>query len=288
MTGKTEGAQSIARAALLLRTLSTFGSTGASLMQISTLTNLPKATVHRILAAMMDERLVERPAGTRHYRLGPDIFAFGIAMRESFDLKRVARPSLERLASETGATIYLGVRSGYDMLCLDKIDSGSEQDSLLLEVNDRWPLGIGAFSLAMLAFLTEAEISEVIEFNQRRVREEDTLTFKHIQRSIQKTRRNGFAKRTMRSYRGLAGIAAPVFDDRRYPIASLCAVSGASRMNGSYLTGLAQKLMREAALITKLYESGRLQQQQQEKWRLAVRSSTDIGAKLVGNSKIPE
>ncbi|MDB5842092.1 MAG: IclR family transcriptional regulator [Herminiimonas sp.] len=273
MTGKTEGAQSIARAALLLRTLSTFGATGASLMQISMLTNLPKATVHRILAAMIGERLIERPAGTRHYRLGPDIFAFGFAVRESFDLKQVARPSLDRLASETGAAIYLGVRSGYDMLCLDKSNGASEPQALLLEVHDRWPLGIGSFSLAMLAFLTEAEIDEVVEFNQRRIREEDTLTFKHIRRSIQKTRRNGFAKRTTRSYRGLAGVAAPVFDDRRYPIASLCAVSDASSMHGSYLTELAQKLMREAALITKLYESGRLQLQQQEKWRLAVRGS---------------
>jgi DNA-binding IclR family transcriptional regulator len=278
MTGKTEGAQSITRAALLLRTLSTFGSTGASLLQISTLTSLPKATAHRILSAMIDERLVERPAGTRHYRLGPDIFAFGIAMRESFDLKRLARPSLERLASETGVTIYLGVRSGYDMLCIDKADSASEQQPLLLETNDRWPLGIGAFSLAMLAFLPEAEIAGVIEFNQRRIREVDELTFTHILRSIQKTRRNGYAKRTMRSYRGLSGVAAPVFDDRHYPIASLCAVSAASRMNGSFLTVLAQKLVREATLITKLYESGRLQQQQQEKWRLAVRGSA--GARM--------
>jgi DNA-binding IclR family transcriptional regulator len=242
-------------------------------MQISTLTDLPKATVHRILAAMMDERLVERPPGTRHYRLGPDIFAFGIAVRESFDLKQLAHPSLERLASETGAAIYLGVRSGYDMLCLDRVDGGAEQPSLLLEVNDRWPMGIGSFSLALLAFLGEAEIADIIEFNRRRVHDEDTLTFKHIQRSIQKTRRNGYAKRTTRSYRGIAGVAVPVFDERRYPIASLCAVASASRLSGAYLTGLAQKLMHEAGLVTKMVESSRLQQQQQEKWRVAVRAS---------------
>jgi hypothetical protein len=50
-------------------------------------------------------------------------------------------------------------------------------------------------------------------------------------------------------------------------------------MNGHYLTVLAQKLIHEAALITKLYESGRLQQQQQEKWRLAVRGS--MGRRMV-------
>eukprot|EP01041_Mallomonas_annulata_P034900 gene34900-57758_t len=64
---KSEGAQSIARAALLLRTLSTFGSQGASLMQISTLTQLPKATVHRILSAMLEEHLTRRPPTSTLY-----------------------------------------------------------------------------------------------------------------------------------------------------------------------------------------------------------------------------
>lgn len=273
MNVKTEGTQSIARAALLLRTLSTFESMGASLMQISALTCLPKATVHRILAAMVEERLIERPPGTRLYRLGPDIFALGVPMRDSFDLKTLARPSLERLASETGATAYLGVRSGFDMLCLDKADTEPLQPSLLLEVHDRWPLGIGSFSLALLSFLSPADLEEVIKFNQRRVSEDETLTFKHIQKSIQKTRRDGFAKRSTRSYHGLAGVAAPVFDDRRYPIASLCVVAEANLMTSVKLTTLAEKLKREAALITKLYEGVCLQQQQQQRWRMAVRGS---------------
>lgn len=278
MTQTTDGAQSIARAGLLLRTLSTFGSSGSSLMEISALTGLAKPTAHRMLSALVEQRLVERPAGTRRYRLGPDIFAFGIGIHDCYDVKRLARASLERLASEAGVTVYLGVRSGFDMLCLDKVEGSAERLPLLLNVNDRWPLGIGSFSLAMLAFLSEREIEEIIAFNQRRVNAEDTLTYRHMEASIRKTRRNGYAKRTMRSYRGMAGVAAPVFDARNYPIASLCAVSAAGRMNGAFLGAVAQKLKREAALIGQLYESGRLQQQQEENWRVAVRSSSPQGA----------
>lgn len=272
-TTRLEGAQSTARAALLLRTLATFGSMGAPLMDISRLTDLPKATVHRLLAAMVDERLVERPAGTRNYRLGPDIFAFGIAVRSCFDLQPLAGASLARLAEGTGTAAYLGVRSGYDMLCLDKHVAVADEAGLLLEVNDRWPLGIGSFSLAVLAFLPEPEIQDVIGFNRRRVRPEDTLTFEHIAESIVKTRRNGYARRTMRSYKGNAGVAVPILDERSYPIGSLCAVAEASRMKGGYLQELVGRLRHEAALIAKLYESARLQQQQEEKWRVAVRGS---------------
>ena len=276
MTATTEGAQSIARAGLLLRTLSTFGSAGSSLMEISALTGLAKATAHRMLAALVEQRLVERPAGTRRYRLGPDIYAFGIGIHQCYDLQHLARPSLERLAGEAGVTAYLGVRSGFDMLCLDKVEASAEKLPLLLDVNDRWPLGVGSFSLAMLAFLPEREIAEIIAFNSQRVRDEDTLTYSHMEASIRKTRRNGYAKRTMRSYRGIAGVAAPVFDARGYPIASLCAVSAAGRMNGAFLGSVAGKLKREATLIGQLYESGRLQRQHEENWRVAVRGSSPL------------
>jgi DNA-binding IclR family transcriptional regulator len=274
MTATTEGAQSIARAALLLRTLSTFGSAGSSLMEISALTGLAKATAHRMLSALVEQRLVERPAGSRRYRLGPDIYAFGVGIHDCYDLRRLARPSLERLASDIGLTVYLGVRSGFDMLCLEKVEGAPQALPLLLDVNDRWPLGIGSFSLAMLAFVPEREIAEIIGFNQRRVGSEDSLTYAHIQASIAKTRRNGYAKRTMRSWGGLAGVAVPVFDARSYPIASLCAVSAAGRMNGTFLSSVVRKLKREADLIGQLYEGGRLQRQQEENWRAAVRGSS--------------
>jgi DNA-binding IclR family transcriptional regulator len=271
MSPKTDGAQSITKAALLLRALSTFGSLGASLMQISQLTGLPKATAHRILATLGEERLVERPTGTRHYRIGPDIFAFGIGAQHALDLPSLTRPSLERLSSSTGLTVYLGVRSGYDMLCLDKATGTQVASELLLEVSDRWPIGIGSFSLALLAFLPAAQVHEVIDFNQRRVSEEDTLTFKHIQRSILKTQRNGYATRSMRTRGGLSGVAVPIFDDRRYPIGTLCAVFEVQQQSASYSADLAKALQRESSLITSLYEARQLQQQQQEKWRLAVR-----------------
>ena len=108
------------------------------------------------------------------------------------------------------------------------------------------------------------------------------MTYKHIQRSIQKTRRNGFAKRTMRSYHGLSGVAVPVFDERRYPIASLCVVSEARHMNSAYVVHITQKLKHEAAMISKIYESERLQQQQNEKWRTAVFFNTGVYGQASG------
>jgi DNA-binding IclR family transcriptional regulator len=266
---KNEGAQSIARAALLLRTLSTFGAQGAALMQISTLTQLPKATVHRILSAMLDEHLVERPWGTRNYRLGPEVYAFGMSVLNVFDIKTIAQPSFERLAQSTGETVYLGIRCGYDAVCLDKRQGHLPQNAEILQVNDRWPMGIGSFSLAILAHLPDDEIADIVAFN--RLRSLDDKSFSKVSISIQKTRKNGYALTKTRSSRGISGVAVPVFDRRRYPIGSLCAVSTLDRMTGSYLNGLVATLKQEAEILSAQYELARMNPTQSETWRTAIK-----------------
>jgi DNA-binding IclR family transcriptional regulator len=270
-SSKNEGAQSIARAALLLRTLSTFGPQGAALMQISALTQLPKATVHRMLSALIDEQLVERPWGTRHYRLGSQVYAFGMSVRHVFDLKTMAQPCFERLAQVTGETVYLGIRSGYDAVCLDKRQGHLPQNAEFLQVNDRWPLGIGSFSLAILAYLSDDEIADILAFN--RLREGSDKTFSKISSSIQKVRKDGYALTKTRPSRGISGIAVPVFDRRSVPIGSLCVVSTLARMTAPYLSGLVTTLKQEAEILSAQYELARMNPTQPETWRNAINES---------------
>lgn len=270
-SSKNEGAQSIARAALLLRTLSTFGPQGAALMQISALTQLPKATVHRMLSALIDEQLVERPWGTRHYRLGSQVYAFGMSVRHVFDIKTMAQPCFERLAQVTGETVYLGIRSGYDAVCLDKRQGHLPQNAEFLQVNDRWPLGIGSFSLAILAFLLDDEIADILAFN--RLREGSDKTFSKISSSIQKVRKDGYALTKTRPSRGNSGIAVPVFDRRSVPIGSLCVVSTLARMTAPYLSGLVTTLKQEAEILSARYELARMNPTQPETWRNAINES---------------
>ena len=273
MYGTIKGAQSIAKAALLLRTLSTFASPGATLAEISSLADMPKSSAHRILAALVAEQLVERVSGSQNYRLGTDILAFGIALRETFDLKPAARPVLEALATDLGIASYLGVRSGYDMLCLDRCESTEQNHPLIMNVNDRWPLGVGSMGLSVLAFLPEAEMSKVIQFNQRRVDPLDALTFTNIRRSVSKTRLRGFAKRSMHSAERLTGIAVPVFNRRNYPVASVCAVLPSGQLDIKRLVVVVSRLREAGAQLSRVYEDGHLRPYTAETWRHAIQNS---------------
>ncbi len=243
-------------------------------MQISTLTQLPKATVHRILSALIGEQLVERPWGTRNYRLGPANYAFGMSVMGVFDIRTIAQASFKRLAQTTGETVYLGIRCGYDAMCVDKREGHLPKNAEILQVNDRWPLGIGSFSLAILAYLPDDEISDIMAFN--RLRSGEVKAFSKMAGSIQKTRKNGYALTKTRSARGISGISVPVFDRRRYPIASLCVVSTLDRMKGNYLSGLAATLKQESEIMSAQYELTRTNPCQVETWRRAIKDPQQL------------
>lgn len=265
-TGTTLGARSIGRAALVLRTLSTFGPRGAALKEIAAASGLPKATVHRILAALLEARLIERLETTRDYRLGPELFAFGATMAEVADLRGLARPSLECLAAQTGGVIYLGIRSGFDGLCLDRADGADVPADLALDVMDRWPLGVGVFSLVLLSFLPDAEIREIVEYNRRRLNNAEHFSGERMLSMITEVRKQGFAFQSMRTHRNLTGIAVPILDRRKRPIASLCVV-GAPRKIRAQLETAIDQLLREADGISALYQASRRRREQREGWR---------------------
>jgi len=152
---------------------------------------------------------------------------------------------------------------------LDKRQGHLPQNAEILQVHNRWPMGIGSFSLAILSFLPDNEIADILAFH--RLRSGQDKAFSKMASGIQKTRKNGYALTKTRSGRGISGIAVPVFDRRRYPIASLCAVSTLERMTGSYLSDLAATLAHEADIMSAQYELARMNPTQAETWRTAIK-----------------
>lgn len=269
----SEGLRSVRKAALMLRTLATFSPRGASLAEACGATGLPKATAHRILAALVAERLVERPAGTRLYRLGPELFAFGTSISSLFDFRALASSSLNRISVETGEIALLGIRSGYDALCLDRQEGANTPKDVLIQLMDRWPLGIGVFSQALLAFLPNSEISEILDYNERRLRPKSQFSAEKLSESLLTVRREGHVFLTFAALRRSepkAGIAVPIFDPQRRPIASICIIASERRMRGDARARYLATLAREAEVIARKYVRRTEKGEGEESWRKAI------------------
>jgi DNA-binding IclR family transcriptional regulator len=277
----TTGILSVHKAALVLRILATYSPRGASLAEICESAGLPKATAHRILSSLVSERLVERPAGTRLYRLGPELFAFGISLTSIFDFRERASMSLKRISDETGQIALLGIRSGYDALCLDRHEGRDMPDNILIQLMDRWPLGVGVFSLAILAFTSGDEIDEILAFSERRIGNKAKFSATSVSQTLGNIRREGHVLLTFpkKPYLDLrTGIAVPIFDRNRRPIASLATITLAQWAQGGNRDKLIKVMMREAALISELHakhtapclpDTDELEEDQ-ETWKAAI------------------
>ena len=147
-----DGIQVIARAAAVLRALKDC-QTGLSLGQIADRVALPRSTVQRIVAALIDERLLvaTRAAGVR---LGPELQALAEAARtNTVDL---CRPHLAALMAATGETVDLSALRGGQMVFLDQVQ-GSHRLRAVSSVGEHFPLTTTANGRAALSILPEAE-----------------------------------------------------------------------------------------------------------------------------------
>jgi DNA-binding IclR family transcriptional regulator len=249
----TAGAQSINRSVAILRIVAAHGRAGASLKDVAAASGLHRATAHRILRALVDERLLEQDDASRAFRLGLELYALGIRMGMQLDIKRLAQPSIERLWQATRETIYLGIRSGYDALCIEMREGTSER-RLKLYTEDLWPLGVGSIGMTLLAHLPDWEVAEIIAENAPRVKRHAAYSSEKLLAKVAETRRQGYAMDASGgTFPGMCGIGVPILDAHQRPIASLCVVGAAARMDERKRGQIVGQMWQESAVISKLW-----------------------------------
>lgn len=117
-------------------------------------TGLPPATVHRMLAALVEWEGVERLARGR-YRLGARIWRLGVSAPQVRRLRELAQPYLVNLHMATRGTVYLGVRDGQDAVFGDRI-TRVKPTAASSFVTRRMPLQSTAGGRVLLAYSDDA------------------------------------------------------------------------------------------------------------------------------------
>jgi DNA-binding IclR family transcriptional regulator len=142
------GVQSIARAAAVLRALER-SPHGLGITELSGATELPKSTVHRIVAALAAEELVARSTEGR-IRLGPAIAQLGATAHEA--LAGQLRPLLLGLRRDLDETVDLSVLDGAAARFVDQVPAPHRLRAASA-VGELFPLHCTANGKALLAAL---------------------------------------------------------------------------------------------------------------------------------------
>jgi DNA-binding IclR family transcriptional regulator len=119
-------------------------------------TGFPRSTTHRIVAALMAEGMLTEERRTGELTLGPRLISLGYRSWDSSDLRQLAAESIAALRNATGETVHLAVRSGAEMVYIDKLES-PRVVRMTSRIGTRVPMHSSSVGKAYLAALPRAE-----------------------------------------------------------------------------------------------------------------------------------
>ncbi len=250
-TEDNSGTQSVRRAALVLKELATRMRTGSRLVDISAATGLEPPTARRILRGLMSEGMVIQDALTRRYSLGDVIYELGLAVLPRTAFRDLCRPSLVRIATWCGDTVFLNVRSGLDAVCVDRREGSYPVRTLTIDIGERRPLGVGSGPKAILFAQPELQMKEILLANAQRFSAYDGVTRASVLRAAERFGKLGYVCSTVTGIPGVKGLGVPISlrDGRCFAALSVAAID--ARMAPARQTELASLLRAEARGIAR-------------------------------------
>ena len=241
---RPESTSSVQKACRILRAMS--DARNARLTDIAREAGLDKATTLRLLDVLTRDGFVTRDPATKHYSLGTEVFVLGAAAQSRFDPRPVIGASLLRLAHAFEDTAMLSVPSGAESICVALQEGTYPIRANYLEVGSRRPLGVGAGSLALLAWMPDREIEAIMPMVSARLERFPRITRRVLEDLVQESRKRGYAMLLDLVVEHMGGIAMPILGADGRPVAALSVAALTERIT-SREQALAAALKREVA-----------------------------------------
>jgi IclR family acetate operon transcriptional repressor len=208
-----------------------------SVTEVARELEMPTATAHRIVRAL-EARSYLAKDGTR-YRLGFAAIDLGRRATASVDLRSRLRGVLRELATATRETALLTVydESRHGSLCVDRIET-THSLRLTIEIGRVTPIHAGASAKALLAYLDEATIEDVLAGELVGLAPGTLTDPDALRKELAGIRRRGWAQSFEENNAGAWGVAAPILVGERV-VASIGFAAPAARHSERAVRSLA-------------------------------------------------
>jgi IclR family pca regulon transcriptional regulator len=187
--------------------------------------DLSRSTAHRYIATLAQLGYLQQDRDSKRYRLGPKVLDLGFSAINSMDVREISAPHLRQLSDETGYTVNLAILDGIDVVYIERCRSarpGQREIDLNLHVGARLPAYCTAMGKAILAFVPEEQLAEIIERIDFAPRGPNTLTDPEaFRKELEKIRGSGIAVNDEELAYGLRSIAAPIHTHSGEVVAAL-------------------------------------------------------------------
>ena len=244
-----QGAQALQRGLALLDLIAE-SSVALRFSEIADRAGLSKGTVHRMLTALTEARLIAFDPTDQTYRLGVRLFEMAHRVWDSFDLRGAAEPELTRVSAMSGETVRLAILDGHDILYIDQREA-AQPIRLGNGVGSRAAIHASSAGKPILAHLPPAARHQLIEQLDLTRVTPNTITNRDVlMRELDLIKARGYAISISEQTEGASSVAVPVLDHRSEPLGAIAVIGPTYRLAPERLHGLGPDLIAAARRVS--------------------------------------
>lgn len=181
----------------------------------------PRPTVHRIVAALIAERLLVENARSGTLALGPRLIQLASRSWGRSELRLAAVDELKRLRDLTGETVHLAVPNGTTMVYIEKLESPSAV-RMTSRIGTSVSLHATAVGKAYLAALDDKALKALVKgLPMPRYTANTVVEPAALRAQIQQTRERGWAVDNEENEAGIFCFGAAIRGAAGLPVAAI-------------------------------------------------------------------
>jgi DNA-binding IclR family transcriptional regulator len=196
----------------------------------------------------------QRDTRSRGYQAGPALVSLGLAAVVRMDIRRVARPHMERLAREVEETVTLMSLEGSHVRFLDSVES-PHPIRVAARTGLLRPAHTTSAGKAILAELPADRLTELYPDEQLPGLTDKSITSRHdLMDSLEEVRRAGYATNIGESDNGLVAVGVAIPNIAAPPAAGLAIAAPETRLTPAQISSFAEAARRTAQEIANTFE----------------------------------
>ena len=212
---------------------------------------LPKATLHRLLNDLAEERLVRFDERASSWLAGYRILEMANRIWTRSDIRVLARDQLIALNALSGETVQMSVLADTHGVLIDHVESRrSVRHST--GIGSRAPLYCSGAGKVLLAWCDERQRKDILGRTSFARRTPNTITARAaLERELAAVSKRGYAIDAEEYFLGTCCIAAPVVDASGRAIAGISITAPTFRTSGEELESWSAPLVAAAAEVSR-------------------------------------
>ena len=182
--------------------------------------NIPKSSLTALLQDLLSKGYLQRTADSGVFTIGVQVLWLSNSYLRNLNLVKLGQPLVAEIHSKVKEFALLAIPNGaeYVTICTESVPSVFGHT---LQLGSRGPMFCSAVGRAMLAFMPDPQVDEILRSGPRVKATPNTKTsIADIKASLTETRRTGIAFSGEEAIAGVVGFAAPVFSAMGVPVAS--------------------------------------------------------------------